>query len=215
MSISGISSSNYVAPSSLTQGVQSSQANGTQDTDAGRVHKSHHGHGGGQMQNAMMQAMQSLGMTPPQSGSSATATSTTDSDGDSDGSTSATSSVKKDMGKLMHALFQAVKGESTSGTSSTTGASQDPSASFAAGLSALISQVSNGSAPAGLQSAFDKVAADLQSGSSAATGSSTAATSSTSSQATLQTLLSKLQQNLGYGASSSSAALGNLLSTQA
>jgi hypothetical protein len=32
---------------------------------------------------------------------------------------------------------------------------------------------------------------------------------------TLQALLTQLQQNLGYGAPSSSAALGNLLSTQA
>jgi len=246
MSISGISSPSYVAPAPLTQGAQSSsQVSGASDPDGDghgggkRAHKSHGA--GGQMQSALMQALQSMGLSMPQQTSGTTATSSTssttatsaiaaaagtttnpttgatDSDRDSDGSTSATNSVKKDIGQFMHALFQAVKGESASGTASTASSSTDPKANFAAGLSALISQVSSGAAPADLQSAFAKVAADMQqTGSSAAGTTSTGSSSSSSSpQATLQALLTQMQQNLGYGASSTTAAIGNLLSTQA
>ena len=232
MSVSGISSSNYVAPAALTQGA--SQVSGASDPDGdgdGGGHRSHKARGaGGQMQNALMQALQSLGLTVPQQTSATTTTtaaasagqtsSGTDSDGDNDGSTSATSSVKKDMRQFMHALFQAVKTEnasSTSGSSGTGTSSTDPKSNFAAGLSALISQVSNGTAPADLQSAFAKVAADLQpaSATSASSDSTSTGTSSSTSQATLQALLTQLQQNLGYGATSSTAAIGNFVSTQA
>jgi hypothetical protein len=241
MSISSLSSSIYVAPSALTQNIQSSsQVNSNTDQDGdgdGGVRRAHKG-GGGQMQNALMQALQSLGFSIPQPTASTSATTATtgtsavsatsstsssagataiDGDGDSDGSTSATSSIKKDIGQFMHALFQAIKNENPSGSSSSGSTSTDPKANFAAGLSALISQVSNGTAPADLQSAFDKVAADLsQSGSSSAnTTTASLGSASSSSSATLQALLTQLQQNLGYGASNSSAAIGNLLTTQA
>jgi hypothetical protein len=117
----------------------------------------------------------------------------------------------------MHALFQAIKGESASSTSSAASTSTDPKANFAAGLSTLISEVSSGSAPAALQSAFAKVTADMQQSSSSPAGitSTGSSSSASSSQATLQALLTQLQQNLGYGAASSTAAIGNLLSTQA
>ena len=232
MSISGISSSNYVAPAALTQGA--SQVSGASDPDGdgdGGGHRSHKARGaGGQMQNALMQALQSLGLSAPQQTAATTATTAaaatgqtstgSDSDGDNDGSTSATSSVKKDMRQFMHALFQAAKSENASSTSGTSGSgatSTDPKSNFAAGLSALISQVSNGNAPADLQSAFAKVAADLQpaSSTSAASGSTSAGTSSSTPQATLQALLTQLQQNLGYGATSSTAAVGNFVSTHA
>jgi hypothetical protein len=252
MSIANISSSTtYVAPAPLTQGTQStSQISGSIDSDGdsdgsggggGRAHRTH---GGGQMQNALMQALQSLGLSMPQNsvsgassgsgttaaaGTSATTTPSTaigaiDSDGDSDGSSSSTGNVKKDFGNFMHALFQAVKSENASSSSSTTGSSaSDPKANFAAGLTALISQVGSGSAPSSLQSAFDQLTADLQPASSTAStggGSSTGSTGSTSgtgssAQATLQALLTQLQQNLGYGASSGAAAIGNLLTAQA
>jgi hypothetical protein len=230
MSVSGISSSNYVAPAVLTQG--SSQVSGASDPDGdGGGHRSHKARGaGGQMQNVLMQALQSLGLTVPQQTTATTATTATastgqtstgaDSDGDSDGSTSATSSVKKDMRQFMHALFQAVKSENASSTSGTSGAgatSTDPKSNFAAGLSALISQVSNGTAPADLQSAFAKVAADLQPAStiSASTNTTSTGTFSSTPQATLQALLTQLQQNLGYGATSSTAAIGNFVSALA
>jgi hypothetical protein len=228
MSIGSISSSNYVAPAALTQ---SSQVSGASDPDGdgdGGGHRSHKSRGaGGQMQNALMQALQSLGLSMPQQGSATTGTASTgqtststDSDGYQDGSTSATSSVKKDLRQFMHALFQAVKSETTSATSSSSGTgstSTDPKSSFASGLSALIAQVSNGTAPAELQSAFAKVAADLQPATATSASSSSTSSGSTAStpQATLQALLTQLQQNLGYGASSSTAAIGNFLSAQA
>jgi hypothetical protein len=179
------------------------------------------------MQNVLMQALQSLGLAAPAATSatgSTTATSgttqtssATDSDGDSDGSTSAVGNTKSDIRKFMHALFQAVKGESSSGTSiASTGTSgaTDPQANFASGLSALISQVSNGQAPADLQSAFAQVVNDLQgAGGASASGSGTRTTASP--QVTLQALLGQMQQNLGYGAASSTSALGNIVSAHA
>jgi hypothetical protein len=76
--------------------------------------------------------------------------------------------------------------------------------------------VSNGTAPAELQSAFAKVAADLQpSAGASTTGDASSSSTTASPQATLQALLTQLQQNLGYGASSNSAAIGNFLSAQA
>lgn len=217
--------SGYVAPAPLTQNIQSSQVNNASDPDGdgdgggGRAHKSR---SGGHMHQAMLQALQSMGLALPQQTSSTTAASqtatSTDSDGDSDGSTSATSSVKNDMRQFMHALFQAVKTETTSGTGNPGSSSTDPKANFAAGLSALITQVSNGSAPADLQNAFSQLASDLQPTSSTTSGisaaSSSSATSANPAQATLQALLTQLQQNLGYGGSSL-AAVGNIVSTQA
>jgi hypothetical protein len=232
MGIDSLSSSIYVAPAQSTLGRHASQVSGASDSESGgQGHHSHKAPGaGGQMQDALTQALQSQGLTVPQQTTATTATTATassgqtstgaDSDGDDDGSTSATSSVKKDMRQFMHALFQAVKSENVSGTSGTTGtgtASTDPKSNFAAGLSALISQVSNGTAPADLQSAFAKVAADLQpaSATSASSDSTNTGTSASAPQATLQALLTQLQQNLGYGATSSTAAIGNFVSTQA
>lgn len=229
MSVS-VSSSIYVPPSALTQTAQSAQVNGASDPDGdgdGGGHRAHRSRGaGGQMQNALMQALQSMGFSMPQPTTATAATASTsqsgaatDSDGDTDGSTSATSSIKKDLRQFMHALFQAVKSETTSNASSTSSTgttSTDPKSNFAAGLSALISQVSNGTVPASLQSAFAKVVADLQPSTPVATGSEATGSSATASPpATLQALLTQLQQNLGYGASSSSAAVGNFLSAQA
>lgn len=228
-SISSLSSSIYVAPSTNLQSTQAVQRGGSDsdgDSDGGQKVKKSGGHGHGQMQNVLMQALQSLGLggsTPASSTASSTATSAssqnTDSDGDSDGSTSATSSTKADMRQFMHALFQAVKSDasaSTTGSSSTTGAANG---NFASGLASLISQVSNGQAPADLQTAFAKVVTDLQGASGSTTaGAGTAGSTSTNPQATLQALLTQMQQNLGYGASgnsSNSSALGNIVSTTA
>ena len=90
-------------------------------------------------------------------------------------------------------------------------------AGMGSGLSALIAQVGNGTAPADLQSAFAKVAADLQPTTATTTpgSSSSSGTTASTPQATLQALLTQLQQNLGYGASSSTAAVGNFLSAHA
>lgn len=236
-SIDSLSSSLYLPPTSQTQGLQSTQGAGSDpdgDGDGGtKVKKSGgHGHGHGQMQNLLMQALQSLGLGGAAgstgSSSSTQSGSATDSDGDADGSTTGASSTKADMRQFMHALFQAVKADSSSATSATATAGSgssgnDPKASFAAGLSALISQVSSGQAPADLQSAFAKVVNDLQGSSASSTATTASGTGSTaavsgatsSSQVTLQALLSKMQQNLGYGPASSTPSLSNILSAQA
>ena len=232
-SIDRLSSAIFVTPSNQTQGVQqTSGAGGDSDGDGDggqKVHRSGgHRHGQGSLQNALMQALQSLGLSAPAgttgtqsttgTGSTPQSAGATDSDGDSDGTTSAASSTKSDIRKFMHALFQAVKGESASAgntpTTSATGATgaTDPRTNFASGLSALITQVSNGQASTDLQNAFAKVVTDLQ----GTAGTSTSGSSTTPNpQATLQALLTQLQQNLGYGAASSSSALGNLVSEHA
>ena len=224
MNISALSSS--VSSISSTSGIQSGQAVGASDPDGdgdGRVRKSHGR--GGHMHDALMQALQSLGLNLPQgsatSGSSASAS--TGGDASTSGTSSTAANVKDDLHQFMHALFQAVKSESASTPiktdSSSASSSGDPQSSFASGLSALIAQVGNGTAPAGLQDAFSKLATDLQGSttSSSATGAASAAAStgsSASTQPSLQALLTTLQQDLGYG-SSSTLALGNTVSAQA
>ena len=221
MSIGGTSS--YVSPLYQTQGAQTSQVTSSTDSDGdgdGSGNQVRRGHGGGQMQQALMQALQSLGLSVPEqpSGSSATtqpAYSSTDSDGDSDSSTSAPSGIKGDMKKFMQALFQAIKSDSpaVTGGATSTGSTTNSQSSFASGLSALISQVGNANAPTDLQNAFTQLSSDLQSANASSTtssGTNTSTGSGSSSNITLQALLTKLQQNIGYGSSSLSST-GNFL----
>lgn len=223
--------------------------------DSGKSH-GHHAHGGhGHVRQALMQALDGMGLDGVQG-----------NDGHGAGN------LKHDIAQFMHTLFQAVKDEASSSTSATTGG---PRAGFGAGLSALITDASQGKAPAALQSAFDRLAADLKLGSAtpaAATsgmvsasvpaasdpistsstaddGVSTATTTTATTTATsepdvdapaasttatasattpvtaspaptsgLQTLLSRLQQLLGYGAAttaSSPTTLGNTVNLTA
>jgi hypothetical protein len=220
MNISSTSSS--ISSLAATQVLQTQQVGTAADPDGSSTGGPHRMHGGGQLLQAMMQALQSLGLTPP-AGTSATSASGTaststsiGSSSDSTGSTSATSTVQQDLQQFMHALFEAVKSESSSGSPASS-SSGDPQSSFATGLSSLISQVSNGGAPAGLQSAFSKLESDLQA-SGAATSStdpSSSSASASSVQATLQAFLTNLQQDLGYGSSNASAAVGSLMTAQA
>ena len=65
---------NSVLPIVQSQGVQTAQVNGKADPDGdgeggGRVHRSHGG--GGHMRQALTQALQSLGLSMPQSASGA------------------------------------------------------------------------------------------------------------------------------------------------
>lgn len=219
MNITGTSSG--VLPIMQPQGVQPAQVNGASDPDGdgdggGRVHKSHGG--GGHMRQALTQALQSLGLSMPQGASGAASSSqasgAADGDDDSGDSTSAASALKHDMRQFMHALFQAVKGGTSIDPSAAGSGSADPKAGFAAGLSALISQASSGSAPADLQSAFSKLASDLQQANPTAVDAAAAAGAAGATvQPTLQALLTNLQQDLGYGNSSTSA-IGNSISTQ-
>jgi hypothetical protein len=212
MNISGTSSS--IASLAAVQGLQPQQTGNVADPDGGSTSRPHRMHGGGHMRQAVSQALQSLGLTPPQdaAGASAAGTTSTGSSGTGD-SSSATSGIQQDMQQFMHSLFEAVKSESTSAGSASSSAT-DPKSSFADGLSSLISQVSSGSAPADLQSAFSKLASDLQAAGSSVTGTTAATSSGAGSvQATLQAFLTNLQQDLGYGSSNAST-VGNLVTAQ-
>ena len=218
MNVSSTSSS--IASLAAAQVLQPQQVGTAADPDGSSTGRSHRVHGGGHMRQAVMQALQSLGLTPPAgtsaTSSSGTASTSTSSGGSSDstGSTSATSTVQQDMQQFMHALFEALKSESSSGSPASP-SSGDPQSSFATGLSSLISQVSSGSAPVGLQGAFSKLESDLQaSAATSSTGSSSSSAGASSVQATLQAFLTNLQQDLGYGSSNASAAVGSLMTAQ-
>jgi hypothetical protein len=251
MSICSISSP--VAPAPVIQNVPSAALNGTSDRDGDRDGEGHGhrhargAHGGGQMQRALMQALQGMGLAVPRAptGAAVTAVAPVAAGGstDSSASTAAGGNVMDDLRHFMHALFQAVRAENTLSPSPSTGRTGDGKSDFAAGLSALITLVSSGSAPATLQDAFNKLVTDLQSGAPAAptaqpapaalqaptvqpapaTPAAPAASSSVGATGTgsapaplsLQALLTLLQQDLGYGAAASPSTTGNLISIHA
>ncbi len=212
MNISSISST-YSALG--TNAVTTPQVSGDMppppDDDSGQVHRRHggHGHGGGQMMQAVAQALQSLGLSLPDkteaadgtgattavSATDATSSATSATDGTSSNTSSTAASgtgdIRQDMHDFMHALFEAVKADSSadssSGSSSDSGQGNgDPRANFASGLAALVTQAANGNAPSELQSAFAKLQADLTVSAGTATSSSdgTAATSTASTAST-------------------------------
>jgi hypothetical protein len=222
MSISSVSS--YVAPAPLVQTAPPAQVNGAPDSEnSGHGHGHHHVHkshnGGGQMQQALMQALQSLGLSAPQPATGAAASSstpgTTASTDASSTSTAATGNVNQDLREFMHSLFQTVKAENTLSPAASAGSSGDAKTDFGTGLSALITQVSNGTAPAALQNAFGKLVSDLQASAPVASADSSAGSTGTGSapgQPSLLALLSSLQQDLGYA--NVSASSGNVITTQ-
>jgi hypothetical protein len=202
-----------------TQATQQVGSNGVSTDDMPPLPPA--GGGGSQMMQAVMQALQSLGLSPSSLDTSASTTndvSTTTASGGSAATSSSSSSdaIREDMHQFMHALFEAMKSEGSSGssdsTSTTATGSGDPQNQMASDLSSLISDVSNGNAPSGLQAAFSKLASDLES--SGASASSSTSTDSTSSSASLQAFLTALQQDLGYGATSSTSSVGSVVSTQ-
>ncbi|HEX4235532.1 MAG TPA: hypothetical protein VH041_14650 [Caldimonas sp.] len=200
-------------PSSASQ-VDADGGDGTKGT-----HHAHRGGGHGHVFSAVAQALQSLGLSVPASGSAAGAS----NDGSTTSSTAtapaSSDTVRQDLQQFMHALFEAAKGEQASvpaASSSPNGAAAgDAGSRFADGLSALISQASAGKAPADLQSAFAKLTSDLQAAPAASSGSATGADSGGTS-ATLQAFLTNLQQDLGYGPSGAqgASAAGSLLTSQ-
>ena len=223
MNIGSVSSSNLA---SILGAQASSPVTGAQDSDdtgsstAPPVHGGHHHGGGGRVGQAVAAALQSLGLSLPdaqgQDGSTTAATGADTAVNSPDPAASSSGDVRKDMHDFMHALFEAVKSEQSSGAGSNSADPSSAGSSFASGLSSLISQVSSGAAPADLQSAFGKLASDLQSASdpSASNGASGQA-GDPASQATLQAFLSKLQDSLGYGATAGASATGNLLASTA
>lgn len=204
MNIPSLSSTSIASLSSVSG---ASAVSSPQDPDAdgdGQMHVHHGGHHrGGAVGSAMMAALQSLGLSIPPPAAGGTSDSGSASTGQDSGSAG---SVGHDVRQMMHALFEAVRGEQV-GESGTTGSGSAATAggpsSFATGLSALITQVANGSAPSDLQSAFSQLVQDA-----GATGTAGSA------NANLQAFLTQLQANLGYAADSGSG-IGNLMATQA
>ena len=103
----------------------------TPDERSGKAHGTHGGHG--HFRQTLTQALDGLGLTA---------------------SGAAKGEIKHATAQFMHALFQAVAAEAAPAASSS-GSRNDPKASFTAGLSALITEASRGTAPAALQAAFD------------------------------------------------------------
>jgi hypothetical protein len=110
----------------------------TPDERSGKAHGAHGGHG--HFRQTLTQALEGLGLTA---------------------SGSAKGEIKHDTAQFMHALFQAVAAEAAP-SAPAGGSRNEPKANFAAGLAALITEASNGTAPAALQAAFDKLAAALK-----------------------------------------------------
>lgn len=110
----------------------------TPDEHSDKAQGTHGGHG--HFRQTLTQALDGMGLTA---------------------SGSAKGEIKHATAQFMHALFQAVAAESAPAASSS-GSGNDPKAGFSAGLSALITEASKGTAPAALQAAFDKLAAALQ-----------------------------------------------------
>ncbi len=211
MNLASISSAN--SPILMSNLQPASPTSGSdQDGDGGGASRVRHGHGGGHMSSAIAQALQSLGFTLPAGGTTPTSSTSSPSTNSTDATgTSDASKVKGDLSQFMHQLFEAVKSEDSAATSSGSNGASSPGdqSSFATGLSALISQVSSGTGPAALQSAFAQLSSDL----SPASVTTSSSTTGSSSQATLQAFLTNLQQDLGYGQSNASVS-GNLLTTQ-
>lgn len=117
----------------------------------------------------------------------------------------AAAGLRNDLSGLMHELHEAVK-TAGRGDAEAEDAESDGGngrRSFADGLGALVSEVSAGRAPTGLQSAFDRILGDV---------------GETGNQPSLLGFLTKLQALLGYGGSGealSPAATGNLVSFKA
>jgi hypothetical protein len=185
-------------------------------SSAGAVHEAHR-HGGGHVGRAVMDALQALGLSVPQPEAANGNGDAQSAAGDAQASsaTAASGDVRGDLHALMHQLFEAVKEQQDAAGGTANGAA-DPShagSSFSSGLASLISQVSSGTAPAGLQAAFTKLENDVH-----ATGASTAGASTAGSTAgdatapTLQAFLAKLQDGLGYGRSAFTTAPGAIVS---
>jgi hypothetical protein len=221
MDISSLSSFNTTITSLSSTGAVQGAGSGPFDADGDGDAGGHRVHGGrhGRMGEAVMQALQSLGISMPapdgQAGNASSSQDNGSSGATAGGADAASGSgdVRKDVHNFMHALFEAVKSESSgdAGAADGTNSTANGPSSFASGLSALVTQASNGTAPADLQSAFDVLQSDVQ-----AAGSSSSADGSSGTQVSLQAFLTKLQDGLGYGTTAnSSSSTGNILNSVA
>jgi hypothetical protein len=209
MNVTSLSSSSLCALSSSQGATAAASARDPDGDGDDHTHVHRGGHHRGAVGSAVMAALQSLGLAMPQppAGAAPGNASATPSNGQDAGSS--VDNVGQDMRKLMHALFDAARSEQDGSQTPTSGSNAGASATqpspFASGLSALITQVANGAAPADLQSAFTQLVQDIGQTSGAASGNASA---------TLKDFLTNLQANLGYAATGGSGA-GNLVATQA
>lgn len=199
-----VSSAQQALPTSQTD------ADATSTDTTQHVHRrgGHHHGGGGQVQQALEQALQNLGLAPSPTSSPGNTDGSANSPDTDDGSASTAQNIRKDMHQFMHSLYEAVKSEGSTTAANGTADAGNAKANFSTGLSALISQASSGNAPAGLQEAFDKLSSDLQS-----QGSGSGSTNAVQ-PATLQDLLSQMQQSLGYS-NAGGGTTDNILNTKA
>ncbi|HUP07776.1 MAG TPA: hypothetical protein VMU47_11525 [Caldimonas sp.] len=206
MNISTLSSSSTLVPVGGAAPVAAGGSAAEGNDEAGAVHGAHR-HGGGHMGHAMTQALQALGLSVPSASNDGDADDAASASGAAQSATApASGDVRRDLHNLMHALFEAVKGQQDTAGGASNGAA-DPShagSSFSSGLASLISQVSSGNAPARLQAAFTKLETDLQGTSAPAAADANAPT--------LQAFLTKLQDGLGYGTGASSSPAGAIVS---
>ncbi len=131
--------------------------------------------------------------------------------------------LRRDVNHFVHALFRAVRrevltdmaadkantgdGSAPATGESSSGVMASMRSAFASGLSSLITDVSNGDAPAVLQATFDELMSDLETSGHAPDG-----------EVTLQDVLTKLQQQMGYGVTGGSdvpAAVGQSVNVTA
>lgn len=158
----------------------------------------------GTVRSAVVEALAASGMALP-----AARLVTADTSVSDDQPVGPAAAVRRDLTGLMHELHEAVKGagrteaDSDDAEGGAGGEGGNPKRSFAEGLGALVSDVSAGRVPEGLQSAFDRILGDV---------------GNTGSEPSLIGFLTKLQALLGYGGGGealSPAATGNLVSFKA
>lgn len=221
MDTSGIGNSILGSLQAQTVGASPTQRSGSDsdgDNDGSGAGGSRRvqGHGRGAIFQALQQTFQALGLSPTQAVPAASGTqaaTATDSAG-------SPSPARADLRTFFHALFDALRSQQGAAPDSATTASQGSStqgaspqgsssqgSSFQSALGSLISQVSGGTAPTGLQDAFNKLVADFGApATGAATSTSTDGTAGTSKSPDASALLSFLQnlsQDVGYGPQSS------------
>jgi hypothetical protein len=197
------------------------------DHDGGRTAGAHNHHGGHAFMNAIFQALGQLGLTSPTQGATTPNSSDVDSDGDNDhgaGHAQLNPAAKQALHAFMHDVFQALKTDPAS--ASTTGTATSPtdgttvqqaySGDMNSRLSSLIASLNGNSSSAGgatdqLKSDFSKLVQALRGGSTTGATSNTVTTAtSTSSPLSLQSFLQTVVQDLSANAANSNAT-GNIV----
>lgn len=230
MSITSIGSGSVLANSVAF--TAASPAAASSNSSSGPVSGHHHHSRGGSdpFMQEVAQALSQLGINLPTQSASASTSQSDQNATTSDGSsTSGTQAVGEDIHKLMHDLFAALHqaqtqapgstGTDSDGDNDRSSISSTKAAGYAnltTGLQGLIQQLGSGTTAtngplSALQTDFQTLLNDAQ---SQTNGTSTGSSSTDSQSATLQSFLQTLLNNRN-GHSSSSAAVGGVVSTVA